>query len=591
MKIKSVLSRRKSNYFGLFLAVLIFIFFAAFWYLHIEDNIYSGLENQISLHGQLLENSQNLTEENSFFIMEQLTEHHSTGLNIALVEEKELFNQPLPSTEWPIEENQEIQRALNELQEQLINFDNSSSEILIKWLSHRSYHLALPVTVNEENFWLLEVQDASSFNQEWYFYWMTLSLIFIMTLAMVASVYHEFLTYLEKPLKKIETGMKHLALDDYSYEYIDRSFPAVNQLGKTMTTVVQVLEKKVMRLYAGQQQLSLLLNNINLGVLVIDADGKIEMFNPAVAQILLLEPTAVGRSYQTVLKSFLLINLIDNVQEHGQAMQEEIEVFIPKSRFIDVNILSYQDYDNESEEKSILVLLYDISEIRRLEKVRTEFVANASHELRTPVTAIKGFAETLLSGAMNDPVMSEKFINIIATESNRLEMTISDILELSRIEKHPTTLRKTTFDLVKVSHNMVDFLSQKLEEKSITVRFKGDAQVNYTGEQHRIEQIMTNLIDNAINYSDIKSQITVTLKNRKKGVYISVADTGIGIPPHELDRIFERFYRVDRARSRNSGGTGLGLSIVRNLIQAMHGKLEVESTIGEGTEFIIYLPH
>lgn len=589
MNLRAAVTRRRSNYFGIFLALLIFIFFATFWYSHIEKGIFSLMEHQITLHGQMINSMEILPEENDAFILERLNEHSPSGVTIALLKEREVINEVQPAIEWTNNENQELRLAANHLHNEGPNQEGVTEGELISWNSNRSYHIAAPFNFRGENFWLLEVQPAGNFNQAWYSYWLTLALTLLMGLAIVAFVFNLFISHLRTPLKSLDAGLKRLALDDYSYEYIGNSLPEIDRLGATTTRVVRVFEKKVMRLYSSQQQLSLLLDNINLGVLVINPQGKIEMFNPAVAQILLLEPSAIGKSYQTAVKSFLLINLISNVREHGQAIQEEIEVFIPKSRYIDVNILSYQK--SNSEEQSVLVLLYDISEIRRLETVRTEFVANASHELRTPVTAIKGFAETLLSGAMHDSILSEKFINIIATESNRLEMIISDILELSRVEKHPTILRKTTFDIVKVTQNIVVFLSQKLEDKTINVSIKGDAQVNFTGDQHRIEQIITNLIDNAINYSDINSQITITLKTRKKGINISIADTGIGIPPLELDRIFERFYRVDKGRSRNSGGTGLGLAIVRNLVKSMQGKIEVESKVGIGTKFIIYIPY
>ena len=170
-------------------------------------------------------------------------------------------------------------------------------------------------------------------------------------------------------------------------------------------------------------------------------------------------------------------------------------------------------------------------------------------------------------------------------------MIVEDILELSRVEKQNHVQARATFDLVEAAQNMVDFLSQKLKAKNIKVKLVSEGSTLYTGDQHRLEQILTNLIDNAINYSEANSRITIQIKGKKKKVELIVADTGIGIPEDELDRIFERFYRVNKDRSRNSGGTGLGLSIVRNLVKTMNGKIEVESQVGVGTRFTVTLPY
>ena len=281
--------------------------------------------------------------------------------------------------------------------------------------------------------------------------------------------------------------------------------------------------------------------------------------------------------------------MIQLVAETGTAMSDEVEMFIPKSRYIDVNIVPFTQEDIGTQ-GSVLVLLYDVTEIHRLEKVRTEFVANASHELRTPVTAIKGFAETLLSGALDNPKLANNFVEIISNESNRLEVIINDILELSRVEKRTVPLVNTRFDVVEVAHSMTSFFLKKATKKNISITISAEEPVYFLGDQHRVEQIFTNLIDNAINYSDVNSKIKIQVWNTNRHIKFSVSDTGIGIPEDNLERIFERFYRVDKGRSRNSGGTGLGLAIVRNLIKNLNGKIDIESEVGQGSTFTITLP-
>lgn len=181
-------------------------------------------------------------------------------------------------------------------------------------------------------------------------------------------------------------------------------------------------------------------------------------------------------------------------------------------------------------------------------------------------------------------------MDIIYKESNRLETIVEDILALSRIEKNTDNQEETVMDLVELATNIIQSLKAKLDKKEIDLVLKGDSELAYYGSYHRIEQVLTNLIDNAINYSDRGGQITVSIVSKGKYIQLTVSDTGIGIPAEDLERIFERFYRVDKARSRNSGGTGLGLSIVKNLVHNMGGTISVKSQVGKGSRFIVTLP-
>lgn len=394
--------------------------------------------------------------------------------------------------------------------------------------------------------------------------------------------------YKLRPLRDIQEAIERISQEDYSFKYKRINQAELDSLGESVMSLTQELNEKGIELASSENRLTLLLDHLNLGVMLINQDGMIELLNPEAMELLNLNPEAQNKSFLSVIRSYTLVEMISNVLKTHRSSSDEIELYVPNTKYIDVNIIPYGPAKEKIE--SILVLLYDISAIRRLETVRTEFVANASHELRTPVTAIKGFAETLLDGAMATPELAEKFVTIIANESNRLEIIINDILELSRVEKRSEPIVIKPFDIVHVAKNLIEFFYKNANEKDITISMDAQGPIIIHADQHRIEQIFTNLIDNAINYSDIASEVKIEIKQEGEEVVFSVADNGIGIPEEDQDRIFERFYRVDKARSRNSGGTGLGLSIVRNLIKLMDGHIQVESALGAGSKFIVTLP-
>lgn len=233
--------------------------------------------------------------------------------------------------------------------------------------------------------------------------------------------------------------------------------------------------------------------------------------------------------------------------------------------------------------------------IRELEKMRSEFVANVSHELKTPVAAVKGFAETLLSGAMNNKETAEQFLHIIFDESNRLDRLIGDLTELSKIESGRSPLHFSPLSINELLSDVLRIMQTMAQEKDISLNMKVEEGLFIEADEDRLRQILFNLISNGINYTPEGGTVEIAAQSVKKGkdhefVQMVISDTGMGIPEKDLPRIFERFYRVDKARSRRSGGTGLGLSIVKHLIELHKGTIQAESKLGEGTKFTIELP-
>ena len=474
---------------------------------------------------------------------------------------------------------------LQTVRQQLKDFpkDKVSSKVYLN-----GYVVYTPIEANDGTYQLVKYYNKSLFQDQLDDFYLWMAVIIFLILLLIYLVYRHIINFVTKPIEAINLAVEHVEDDQYQFEYIRGNLPVIDNLGTNISTLKQELKTKRGDLNASEQRLSLLMGHLNLGVVLISNSGKIELINSEAMQLLNIDIHTTQRSFQAVIKSYVLVDMINEALKTHQPLSNHIELYIPMSKFIDVNIIPYGKSPDEIE--SILVLLYDITQVRRLETVRTEFVANASHELRTPVTAIKGFAETLLDGALKQQELAEKFITIIANESNRLETIISDILELSRVEKKSEPMVVKQFEVVETVNNLIQFFYKQADKKHISISVDAERPVMMKADQHRIEQIFTNLIDNAINYSDVDSEVKINIEQVNNSVHFSVSDKGIGIPKADQERIFERFYRVDKGRSRNSGGTGLGLSIVRNLIMNMNGTIHVESEVGIGTTFHIKLP-
>lgn len=391
-----------------------------------------------------------------------------------------------------------------------------------------------------------------------------------------------------RPLKQIETVINRISEGDYSEYYMGVDYPEIMELGNTVNKLADSLEEKNNTILQSNDRLSALLDRLIIGVVLLDSERRIEMMNPAVYQILGIDENLLGHSFLEMSKSYGLVQIIQETYQQKTNKNEEIHIYHPKERILDVNTMIIPDIRGNQ----MIVLLYDITEIRRLEKVRTDFVTNASHELRTPVTALKGFSEVLLDGALDNPQLLRQFLEIMYKESRRLEILVNDILDLSRAEQRQVPMKKEKIILNDAVKACFQVIKPQADEKGLKLRLLSNhpTPVVLEGDQSRLEQVLNNLIYNAVNYTDKGGKISVLLEETNEEVIFHVADTGIGIPEENLGRIFERFYRVDKGRSRNSGGTGLGLSIVRYLVQNMNGSISVKSTLGLGSTFTVRLP-
>ena len=401
------------------------------------------------------------------------------------------------------------------------------------------------------------------------------------------------ITVTSRYTKPIESAAKvaiELAKGNYRARAKVNRLDETGMLGTSINMLAGNLQELVKAQEMQQDRLSALIENMGAGLILIDSRGYINLINKGYIDIFHVNPTDyLAHLYYEVIDYEEINHLIAEVFRTEQKVSKQLLVplYIERRYFI---VYGVPIIGTNKVWKGVLLVFHDITEIKKLEQMRKDFVANVSHELKTPVTSIKGFTETLLDGAMNDKETLGTFLSIILKESNRLQTLILDLLELSKIEQQGFKLAKQDLDLRLLLLEVITILNGKAEEKDIRLMFfcKHD-RVIIEGDVDRLKQVFINLIGNAITYTPSKGKVEIILLEKGENVRIHVKDSGVGIEKEEISRIFERFYRVDRARSRNSGGTGLGLAIVKHLVEAHRGDISVKSDLGQGSEFIIEL--
>ena len=383
---------------------------------------------------------------------------------------------------------------------------------------------------------------------------------------------------------QIRAGRPHQVL----LEQPEELRPLAHQLGQLAEHFQGALQEANRR----QGELSAILAGLADGCIAVDPQGRILLFNRAAARLFgVSEQEALGQPLVQVVRSYDLVTTVQEALASGKPQVKEFRLGGPEERVLQVSVTLLAGPGGSA---GAVALVRDVSELRRLERVRTDFVANVSHELRTPLTAIKGFIEALQEGAAQDESTRQHFLEIMARETDRLVHLINDLLDLSRLELRAAPFEPRPVPLERVARAVVPMFAQKAERKGLQMvtRIPEDLPP-ILGDEDMLRQILINLLDNAVKYThrgEIRLEAHPATRDGRPVVVVSVADTGIGIPRQHLGRIFERFYRVDRARSRELGGTGLGLSIVRHAVELHGGRIEVDSEVGVGSTFRVQLP-
>jgi two-component system phosphate regulon sensor histidine kinase PhoR len=420
--------------------------------------------------------------------------------------------------------------------------------------------------------------------------WYSLLTGLLVTLVVGSIVVSRISFSIIRPIEEITRVARNITQRQYESRVRIKAKDEIGQLAGAINFMASSLEQQMYEISENQQRLAGVLTNMTSGVIFISEQRRIMLVNPAVEKLLgTAGHELVGKLHIEAGKSFGLSQYIDRCLDKSEKFRQEVHIYYPQERVLDVNFAPYINFKGES--RGVVVVLHDITEIRRLEKMRSDFVANVSHELRTPITSIKGFTETLLEGAMQDEETCRNFLQIISDESERLYRMIRDILDLSKIEQKRIPLHLSHVHVQELIRSAAAIMHDQAQRKQLKVTLpESQPDIWLMTDKDCLQQIVLNLMTNAIAYTPEEGEITIRTEADDKQITIQVADTGIGIPEKDLARIFERFYRVDKARSRDSGGTGLGLAIVKHLVENLHGQIKVESVEGRGSTFTVILP-
>lgn len=389
--------------------------------------------------------------------------------------------------------------------------------------------------------------------------------------------------------------MKETA-QQFASGHLERRVPVPKQtelaeLGEALNEMARQLQDKFETISRQHNELEAILSSMTEGVLAVDERGHIVSINKAAAKFFGTDPAkAQGHGVEEIIRNTDFQKFVRATlnQEHP----DQMDVILSGHEDRVVRLGGASLADSKGGKSGAVIVISDMTRMRRLEEVRRDFVANVSHELRTPITSIKGFAETLLEGAFKEPEKAERFLRIIAKHTDRLNAIVEDLLVLSNLEEGAEK-RKITFEKAAVKpvlNSVIEMSTIKAQEKQITVELDCNEQLKARINTALLEQALLNLVDNAIKYSEPQSRIQLEARRVENRIAISVRDTGCGIPKMHQDRIFERFYVVDKSRSRKLGGTGLGLAIVKHIAEVHGGYVTVESAPGAGSTFTMHLP-
>lgn len=363
--------------------------------------------------------------------------------------------------------------------------------------------------------------------------------------------------------------------------------PEMFALTETFNATSEALARRMTRLEQDRQQLRTVLSGMVEGVVALDAGQRILFANDRAAELLEFPPAPVGRPFWEVVRHRPLLDAVRNAQDRPEPHREEVNWTGTHTRSLTIHAARLPGLPP----RGTILVLHDTTDLRRLERLRQDFVANVSHELKTPLSVIKVCVETLQDGAVNDPQHRGKFLDQISRQSDRLHALILDLLRLAQIESGEGLFHFDAVPIEPAVQAATDRHRPRAEARGQALLVSAPSVATSAwADEEALDQILENLLDNALKYTPDNGRIEVRWGRKEGRVVIEVSDTGIGIPEADLPRIFERFYRVDRARSREMGGTGLGLSIVKHLAQSMHGGVRATSQVGQGTTFVVSLP-
>ena len=390
----------------------------------------------------------------------------------------------------------------------------------------------------------------------------------------------------------IDSAMR--TLDEFSDGNFDARIEEIP--GKTgevakYNAVISRIQSRIFQQRSQNHAMSVVMSQMQNGIIAVDQDLRIILITPVAKKLLGVVGNSEGMPVSEASRDVRLDEVFNEAMNQPGVYTNDVAARTAVGRGHRPLRLYVSPMRNDGKVVGALAMVEDITELRRLEQVRTDFAANVPHELKTPLTSIRGFVETLEAGAIDNPPMAHKFLRIIMLETERLTRLINDILSISKLESGNDEVAIERIRLDKVAYDVCDMLTIHAGEKEVSIHVHmNEKPVYIMGNPDRVEQMLINLVENAIKYNKPGGSVTVQVFSDAKEANVTISDTGIGIAEEHLPRMFERFYRVDKGRSRQMGGTGLGLAIVKHIVRSMNGEIEVHSKLGEGTEFLISLP-
>ena len=403
---------------------------------------------------------------------------------------------------------------------------------------------------------------------------------------------------LARRFEKLQQFSGRLSVGEFRPLSLDGPHDELSRLVDSMNAGAERLDRTVRTLASERDRSGAILRSMVEGVGVIDANERLVFWNRAFAEILNIELSAAeGRPVIEIIRNTKLLRLIRRALAGEESLQDDVTTGIVQQRTFSVTAAPVRAMDYgigavaSSTPSGAVVVMHEVTELRRLERVRQDFVANVSHEFKTPLTAIQGFAETLLGGALEDDANNRRFLEIIRDHAAQLARVTNDLLKLARIEAGKLEIQLAPLHFSEVVELCAETTQLRAGRKGIDFEAELPADLpQVRGDVRLLREVLQNLLDNAVQYTPKGGKISVEAAEGPREITITVADTGIGIPLADQERIFERFYRVDAARSREEGGTGLGLSIARHIVETLGGRLFVESEVGRGSRFSFTIP-
>lgn len=406
--------------------------------------------------------------------------------------------------------------------------------------------------------------------------------------AIILLFYQVYKNYV-RPVKHLVETIESLVSGNYKVRVHEDFHADTGRLQGAINELARHLQDLNRQEKMHARQLNSVIENMASGVMLIDQQGYVHLVNKRFVDLFgLTRERYTDSLYYDVLDQSQIHETVQEVFLYEQPIKNEMTLTKELMTYY-LEVIGAPYFNQKHDLRGAVLVFHDVTEFKRLEQMRKDFVANVSHELRTPITSIKGFAETMLDDEL-DKQLEQHFLSIIHKESHRLQLLIQDLLDLSKLEKADFHLNYQTIHVDSLIRESVEMTKVQAKEKSIALTIAGENELVLSADYDRLKQVILNLIYNAINYTPNGGKVTVAAYNSSGYIKIEVSDTGMGIAPEALPRIFERFYRVDKARSRNTGGTGLGLSITKHIVEAHDGQIFVDSVVDQGSTFTIMLP-